>query len=148
MELLPVSVHGPMARALVLPGLPAFIERHPALFYLCEGHRFVDIVGDANFIGRKRMLLKGSCHCRAVEFSLEAMSPAPFMHCHCSICRKTAGSGGYAINLGTDASSLQVRGRKHLRVYHPFLREEGQPWPDGKDRSQGATFGARTSLSV
>lgn len=73
------------------------------------------------------MLLKGSCHCRAVTFSVEAMSPAPFMHCHCSICRKTAGSGGYAINLGAHSASLQVEGREHLRVYHAVLREEGQP---------------------
>jgi len=73
------------------------------------------------------MLLKGSCHCRAVTFSVEAMSPAPFMHCHCSICRKTAGSGGYAINLGAHADSLKVEGREHLRVYNAVLREEGQP---------------------
>ncbi|MFT4130043.1 GFA family protein [Labrys sp. (in: a-proteobacteria)] len=73
------------------------------------------------------MLLKGSCHCRAVTFSVDAMSPAPFMHCHCSICRKTAGSGGYAINLGAHADSLKVEGREHLRVYHAVLREEGQP---------------------
>jgi hypothetical protein len=73
------------------------------------------------------MLLKGSCHCRAVEFSVEAMSPAPFMHCHCSICRKTAGSGGYAINLGADADSMKVTGREHLRVYQAYIREEGQP---------------------
>ena len=46
------------------------------------------------------MHLEGSCHCGAVTFSVEAHSPVPFMHCHCSICRKTAGSGGYAINLG------------------------------------------------
>jgi hypothetical protein len=40
------------------------------------------------------MQLEGSCHCGAVRFSVEAMSPVPFLHCHCSICRKTAGSGG------------------------------------------------------
>ncbi|GLS17206.1 alanine acetyltransferase [Labrys miyagiensis] len=73
------------------------------------------------------MLLKGSCHCRAVEFSVNAMSPAPFMHCHCSICRKTAGSGGYAINLGAHADSLKVTGRDHIRIYHAVMREEGQP---------------------
>ncbi|WP_448950061.1 GFA family protein [Labrys neptuniae] len=73
------------------------------------------------------MLLKGSCHCRAVRFSVEAMSPVPFMRCHCSICRKTAGSGGYAINLGAHAASLEVEGREHLRIYHAFMREEGQP---------------------
>ena len=60
------------------------------------------------------MHLDGSCHCGAVTFSLESRSPVPFMHCHCSICRKTAGSGGFAINLGGDAATLKVRGRKHL----------------------------------
>ena len=72
------------------------------------------------------MRLEGSCHCRAVRFSVEAHSPVPFMRCHCSICRKTAGSGGYAINLGADAATLKVRGRKHLGVYHAVLREPGQ----------------------
>jgi hypothetical protein len=72
------------------------------------------------------MRLQGSCHCGAVRFDVEASSPAPFMHCHCSICRKTAGSGGYAINLGADARTLKVRGRRHLRVYHAKLREAGQ----------------------
>ena len=72
------------------------------------------------------MHLEGSCHCGAVRFSLEANSPVPFMHCHCTICRKTAGSGGYAINLGGDAHSLKVRGEKHLGRYHAVLREPGQ----------------------
>ena len=72
------------------------------------------------------MHLEGSCHCGAVRFSLQAHSPVPFMHCHCSICRKTAGSGGYAINLGGDAATLRVRGKKHLSVYHALLREPGQ----------------------
>jgi len=72
------------------------------------------------------MRLEGSCHCRAVRFSVDAHSPVPFMHCHCSICRKTAGSGGYAINLGADAATLSVRGRKHVAIYHAVLREPGQ----------------------
>ncbi|MBB6562274.1 hypothetical protein HNP48_004984 [Acidovorax soli] len=72
------------------------------------------------------MHLEGSCHCRAVRFSLEADSPVPFMHCHCFICRKTAGGGGYAINLGGDARTLKVRGAKHLGTYHAVMREEGQ----------------------
>jgi len=72
------------------------------------------------------MHLDGSCHCGAIHFSLESDSPYPYMHCHCSICRKTAGSGGYAINLGGDAATLRVRGRKHLSVYHALLREPGQ----------------------
>ncbi len=63
------------------------------------------------------MKLQGSCHCQAVRFSVEAGAPVPFMHCYCSICRKTAGSGGYAINLGADRASLQVQGSEHLSVY-------------------------------
>ena len=72
------------------------------------------------------MRLEGSCHCRAVQFTVEAHCPAPFMHCHCSICRKTAGSGGYGINLGADATTLTVSGQAHVAVYHAVLREPGK----------------------
>jgi hypothetical protein len=72
------------------------------------------------------MHLEGSCHCGAVRFDLESASPVPFMHCHCSICRKTAGSGGFAINLGGDAATLKVRGRKNVAVYHAVLRAPGK----------------------
>ncbi len=63
------------------------------------------------------MLLEGSCHCGAVRFSLESHTPQPYMRCYCSICRKTAGSGGFAINLGGVADSLQVEGQENLSVY-------------------------------
>ena len=72
------------------------------------------------------MHLEGSCHCGAVRFSVEAQSPVPFMHCHCSICRKTAGSGGYGINLGADATTLRVSGQEHVAIYHAALREAGK----------------------
>ena len=71
------------------------------------------------------MLLEGSCHCGAVRFSVESHEPVPFMRCYCSICRKTAGSGGFAINLGAVNASLQVQGREHLSVYRATL-EGGQ----------------------
>jgi hypothetical protein len=45
------------------------------------------------------------------------------MRCYCSICRKTAG-GGYAINLGGDARTLEVEGREHINVYHARLVDE------------------------
>ena len=67
------------------------------------------------------MHLEGSCHCQAVRFSLASEHPYPFNLCYCSICRKTAGGGGFAINLGGDASSLQVQGREHVRIYHARL---------------------------
>ncbi len=63
------------------------------------------------------MKLEGSCHCRRVRFSVESTEPQPFMRCYCSICRKTAGSGGYAINLGADFASLKVIGQRYVKVY-------------------------------
>ena len=63
------------------------------------------------------MKLEGSCHCGDVRFSLTAKHPYPFNYCYCSICRKTAGGGGYAINLGADNASLQVQGEDNLSVY-------------------------------
>jgi hypothetical protein len=68
------------------------------------------------------MRLDGSCHCGAVRFTLESRHPYPFNLCYCSICRKTAGGGGYAINLGGDAKSLKVKGRRKVRVYQAMVR--------------------------
>jgi len=50
--------------------------------------------------------------------------PYPFNLCYCSICRKTGGGGGYAINLGGDFSTLQVQGEEHITVYHPKVTDE------------------------
>jgi hypothetical protein len=47
------------------------------------------------------------------------------MRCYCSICRKTAGAGGYAINLGAVARSMKVTGKRHLRIYRARLKNEG-----------------------
>jgi hypothetical protein len=77
------------------------------------------------------MLLEGSCHCGAVRFRVESPEPYPFMYCYCSICRKTAGGGGYAINLGALADTLEVEGEENLRVYNAKLYDreatEGVP---------------------
>jgi hypothetical protein len=64
------------------------------------------------------MHLKGSCHCGAVSFTLDSAHPYPYQRCYCSICRKTQGGGGYAINLGGDARSLTVQGKENITVYH------------------------------
>lgn len=70
------------------------------------------------------MLLEGSCHCGAVRFSVDAYAPVPFARCYCSICRKTAGGGGYGINLGAWADSLEIEGESHLGTYNAVM-------PDG-----------------
>ncbi|WP_219217611.1 GFA family protein [Variovorax boronicumulans] len=69
------------------------------------------------------MHLEGSCHCGSIRFSVESAECVPFMRCYCSICRKTAGTGGYAINLGADHRTLKVRGKRHLRIYKATIVE-------------------------
>ena len=71
------------------------------------------------------MHLEGSCSCGAVRFSVEAPHPYPFALCYCSICRKTAGAGGFAINLGADADTLTIDGAEHIRSYQARLHDEG-----------------------
>ena len=71
------------------------------------------------------MELGGSCHCAAVKFTVVSHTPYPFMRCYCSICRKTAGGGGYAINIMGDAHTLRVKGRKQVAVYRARLVEPG-----------------------
>ena len=78
------------------------------------------------------MRLKGSCHCGSVKFQLESPHPNPFNLCYCSICRKTAGGGGYAINLSGKADTLEIQGQEHLAVYHATI--------DGKLSSAGRHF--------
>jgi hypothetical protein len=69
------------------------------------------------------MKIEGSCHCGAVRFAVEADAPVPYLRCYCSICRKTAGSGGFAINLGARADTLVVRGKRTLRSYQATLAD-------------------------
>lgn len=70
------------------------------------------------------MQLEGSCHCGKVKFNLASRHPYPFNICYCSICRKTAGGGGYAVNLGGDNQTLKVRGRKFVKVYRAMMPAE------------------------
>lgn len=70
------------------------------------------------------MLLEGSCHCGGVRFRLRSAHPYPYNLCYCSICRKTSGGGGYAINLGGDYSSLEVDGESNVSVYRAMMHNE------------------------
>ena len=63
------------------------------------------------------MELKGSCHCGGVRFSLVSRTPYPYMRCYCSICRKTAGGGGYAVNIMGEAGSLKIEGEENIAIY-------------------------------
>lgn len=67
--------------------------------------------------------LNGSCHCKAVTFSVRSSAPMPFNYCYCEICRKTAGAGGYAINLGADFRTLDIDGQENIRAYRAKIVE-------------------------
>lgn len=68
--------------------------------------------------------LRGSCRCGAVRFTVASHTPQPYQLCYCSICRKTDGGGGYAINLMGDAATLDVQGREALGVYRAEIEDE------------------------
>lgn len=86
------------------------------------------------------MRLDGSCHCGAVRFRVESPHPYPYQRCYCSICRKTAGGGGYAINLGARANTLEVDGAEHRRIYHAVI--------DGEESSAERHFCGRCGSAL
>ena len=62
------------------------------------------------------MRIEGSCYCGAVSYALESRTPYPYMHCYCSICRKTAGAA-FAINIMGEADTLEVTGSEQVSVF-------------------------------
>jgi hypothetical protein len=71
------------------------------------------------------MTLEGSCRCGAVSFACDSHTPQPYQLCYCSICRKTDGGGGYAINLGADARTLKIEDpAKVIRVFRAEIRDD------------------------
>ncbi|PZO75217.1 MAG: alanine acetyltransferase [Mesorhizobium amorphae] len=69
------------------------------------------------------MRLEGSCRCGAVRFAVESHTPAPYQLCYCSICRKQQGGGGYAVNLGADAHTLEIEGDAHLGLFRAEIED-------------------------
>lgn len=65
--------------------------------------------------------LEGSCACGKVSFTVRSHTPDPYMRCYCSICRKTSGGGGYAINVMGVADTLKIRGKKYIAVWRATI---------------------------
>lgn len=63
------------------------------------------------------MKLDGSCYCGAVRFTFDSRTPYPYMLCYCSICRKTGGGGGYAINIMGQAATLRIEGEDEIAEF-------------------------------
>lgn len=86
------------------------------------------------------MLLQGSCHCGAVRFEVESPHPYPYNHCYCSICRKTGGGGGYAINLGADHNTMKIESEVETGIYHAVI--------DGKESEAERHFCPRCASAL
>jgi hypothetical protein len=52
------------------------------------------------------------------------------MRCYCSLCRKTSGAGGFAINTEADHATLEVSGKEHVRAFRAEIAG-----PGGKGRT-------------
>jgi len=64
------------------------------------------------------MRLEGSCRCGAVHFSVESHTPYPYQRCYCSICRKSNGGGGYAINIMGISATFKILDEAAVGVWH------------------------------
>ena len=71
------------------------------------------------------LTLDGSCRCGAIRFRCESHAPVPFQLCYCGICRKTAGGGGYAINLSAEAQTLTLGDSGVRGVYRARIEDDG-----------------------
>lgn len=80
------------------------------------------------------MKLEGGCHCGKVRFSVESDAPYPYMRCYCSICRRTAGAGGYAINLSGRFQTMKITGGDHVGAYQ--VKKNRTEGADGADADE------------
>ncbi len=81
--------------------------------------------------------LEGSCHCGAVRFACESHTPQPYQRCYCAVCRKTAGGGGYAVNIMATNASMRIEDADGARrVYRATLADgDGASFTSPAERS-------------
>jgi len=83
------------------------------------------------------MEIKGSCYCGQVKFTAVSHTPYPYMRCYCSMCRKTAGGGGYSINIMAQADTFKVEGEAHVAVHDCWTDDDEHPGKLKKSSGQG-----------
>ena len=84
-----------------------------------------DVVVRRNRKGVRLMSAEGRVTAGRSTSPSKSEHPYPFNLCYCSICRKTGGAGGFAINLGRTFPSLKVDGEEHIRVYGARVGDTG-----------------------
>lgn len=71
---------------------------------------------------QSKVELDGSCQCGKVSFNVKSDYAYPYQLCYCSICRKTEGGGGFAINLSADTRTLVINGEEHIKIHHARIQ--------------------------
>ena len=77
------------------------------------------------------MMIQGSCHCGKFRYSATTRTPYPYMRCYCTICRKTAGGGGYGINIMADANTLSLECDHSPPYFQARIQDDSGP-PEGR----------------
>lgn len=96
------------------------------------------------------MKLEGGCHCGKVRFTVDSNAPYPFMRCYCSICRMTAGSGGYGINLSGRFETMKIVGAESVSTYQVELcrTARGTGAPEGELTTTRRAFCSHCSTAL
>ena len=88
------------------------------------------------------MSVKGSCNCGSVKFEI-AMPVSGVYVCHCSICRKSTGSGGIAVAIISNDDFSWVEGKDLIKTWFKpnhdwetsFCVNCGSPLPGKNDQN-------------
>ena len=88
---------------------------------------------------------KGSCNCGGVQFKVTVPLTDVFV-CHCSICRKSTGSGGICVSIVNNEHFIWTKGTDLIETWHKpehdwlssFCKQCGSSLPAKND--EAATF--------
>eukprot|EP00003_Mantamonas_plastica_P008869 TRINITY_DN1792_c0_g1_i1.p1 TRINITY_DN1792_c0_g1~~TRINITY_DN1792_c0_g1_i1.p1 ORF type:complete len:223 (+),score=51.38 TRINITY_DN1792_c0_g1_i1:96-764(+) len=71
-------------------------------------------------------VIEGSCHCGKITFSAPCFTPFPFNICHCNTDRKTAGHGGYVVNIMVESDGLVVQDKDNSMKQYNSVMDNGE----------------------
>ena len=85
---------------------------------------------------------KGSCNCGHIKFQIDVM-PKDVYVCHCSICRKSTGSGGIAVTVVDNDKFSWLAGQNAIKTWYKpghdwetsFCQYCGSPLPGKNDQA-------------
>ena len=82
-----------------------------------------------------------------MRFAVRTHTPQPYMHCYCTICRKTAGGGGFAINIMGQAETLSVTGKTKVAGYRAHSAGDHPDQPSPAQRHHCRVCGSALYIS-